>query len=125
MAGVVPELTPGAWIGVRFADDPGYVHERILSWPLGPPRQRRWIVLTRDGHEYAEALADWSEWFWLAGRSDMGYPPEVRDDEVLFFDEPVSDVAMLKIVRRGRALAPATLAELGIAAPATPKSWTG
>ena len=104
MAAGRPELTPGAWIGVRFADDPGYVHERILEWPIGPVTDRSWIVVTSDGHEYAERVADWEVadghsyrhdglpgWFWLAGRCANGYPGDIGDDEVIAFDEPVGD----------------------------------
>ena len=124
MAAGRPELTPGAWIGVRFADDPGYVHERILEWPIGPVTDRSWIVVTSDGHEYAERVADWPSWFWLAGRCDGGYPVDVGDDEVIAFADPVGDAGMLKLIRRGRALAPATCTEMKVAAAVAPKVWT-
>ena len=45
-------LTPGGWIGVGFESGLGYVHERILVWPLGPDTNRHWIVLTSHGDEY-------------------------------------------------------------------------
>ena len=61
---------------MRFESDPGYVHERILMWPLGPDTNRHWVVLTSHGDEYVEALSDWDDLFWLAGRGDGGgyYP---------------------------------------------------
>ena len=121
---VAPPLTPGAWVAVAFEDDPGYVYERILEWPIGPPARRCWIVLTPGGHEYAEAEADWTECFWLAGRFDDGYPPEVGDREMIPFQEPVSDSSMLKIIRRGRAQAPATQGGLKLAAAKVPTTWT-
>ena len=81
-------------------------------------------MLTPGGHEYAEAEADWVECFWLAGRCDDGYPPEVGEREMIPFDDPVSDSSMLKIIRRGRAQGPATQGGLKLAAAKVPTTWT-
>ena len=79
-------------------------------------------------------MADWADrddghpgWFWMAGRlTDAGgYPLDIADDEVIPFESPVDDTGMLKLIRRGRALAPATCLELKLKAAAVPKTWTG
>lgn len=70
-------------------------------------------------------MSDWDGWFCLAGRCDGGYPAEICAWEIVAFDEPVIDASMLKIIRRGRAQAPATQAALGPTAAMMPKVWTG
>ena len=63
---LLAQLLPGARIGVRFADDPHHVHERILGWPCAV---NSWVVLTGDGDEYAEVEDGWGAVLQLTGRS--------------------------------------------------------
>ena len=63
--------------------------------------------------------------FWLAGRVDGGgYPAEVDQDEVVSCEEPVGNPEMLKIIKRGRALAPSALKNYGLKGGSLPTNWT-
>ena len=72
-----------------------------------------------------EAVSDWDDFFWLVGRVDGGgYPAEVDQDEVVSFEEPVGNPEMLKIIKRGRALAPWALKKYGPKAGSLPTNRT-
>ena len=95
-------LLPGARIGVRYQDDPNYVHERIFGWPVS---DTAWLFLTPHDHEYVEALADWSICLPLTDRHRYG-------DHVGDEDKAIACVALLagdalwEYVERARRLAP-------------------
>ena len=94
-------LLPGARIGVRYQDDPNYVHERIIGWPVS---DTAWLILTPHDHEYIEDFTDWSAFFLLTGQHRYG--GHVGDgDEVIAFDDSLTDDALSDFVVRARRLA--------------------
>lgn len=58
MAGARPELGLGLWIAIGVTEDPGYVRECILKWPIGLTFAPQWLVLTADGAEHAKSESD-------------------------------------------------------------------
>lgn len=94
------QLLPGARIGVRYGEDPNFVHERILGWPAS---DSAWLILTPHDHEYIEDFDDWTAVFPLTGLG--GYGDHVLDsDEVIAFESPLEDAALVEFVTRARRL---------------------
>ena len=83
-------LRPGVWLLVTFQSDPGWHNERVV---LHAVVDDLWMILTPDGHEYAESLSDYSTWSILNGSSS--YPPEATGGlvqfEVLLTDNELID----------------------------------
>ena len=94
-------LLPGARIGVRYATDPNFVHERVLGFPVS---KTAWLVLTPHDDEYIEDYGDWAVTFALTGRS--GYGDHVTEaDDVIAFAEPLDDAVIKEFCLRARRLA--------------------
>ena len=94
-------LLPGPRIGFRYPDDPNYVHERILGWPVS---DTAWLILTPHDQKDIEDFSDWPVSFPLTGHH--GYGDKVGDgDEVIAFDAPLEDGALVEFVVRARRLA--------------------
>ena len=58
------QIVRGEQFLAKFADDGGYVHERVALWPLAAAVEgtaaTSHVILTSDGDVYVEASADYS-----------------------------------------------------------------
>ena len=105
------ELQPGRRFLVRFAGDPGVIHERVALWPVASAKvggaASSFAILTADGDAYEEALEDYCG-FRLMDIADPKYPGDfVKDFDIGHFSEPHTEDALLKeiVVARGSIVA--------------------
>ena len=93
------QVQPGLRLLVTFAGDPGYYHERIVGAEVFPGHL---MILTPGGHEYTEETKNWSR-IWLMSAASR-YPLDL-EGEVVAFELPVEDPAMVTLVKRLREFA--------------------
>ena len=65
---LVASAIPGSRLLVYFEDDPGWGHERLVTWPL---TSERLLVLTGDGDHYDEAVGDYSYVADISGSTEL------------------------------------------------------
>ena len=94
-------LQPGVRFLVTFESDPGWHHERVA---LHAVVDDSWMILTPDGHEYAESLSDFWTWSILTGSAT--YPPEATGGLVQF-EVPLTDDELIEAIVRARVVAEA------------------
>ena len=91
-------LLPGARIGVRVKDSPSCVHGMTLGWPSS---DMAWVVRTPHDLEYIEDLTEKGDCFALTGLHRCGVLVG-SGDEVVGFEVPLVDDALLEFVVRAR-----------------------
>ncbi len=99
-------LRPGTRCVVRYAEDPGWHHERIF---LAAVDDGHWMIYTPDNHLYDEYVADYERMTVLTGltRYPRGIP------QLVSFSRPLEEDEMRELLVRGRAEA-ALLAGVGV-----------
>ena len=93
------QLQPGLRLLVTFPGDPGYFHERIVGAEVFPGHM---MISTPHGHEYTEEAKNWGRIWLLSGAAR--YPKDL-EGQVLAFEVPLDDPAMLRLVKRLREFA--------------------
>ena len=98
---MLAQLLPGARIGVRFSDDPGIIHERLLGWPSA---ERSGVISTVDDDEYVGEEVNWVVAIPLTGKS-VYHDEAGEEDQVIAFEEPLEDNVIRDFDVRARRLA--------------------
>ena len=84
-------LLPGRRLLVRFEDDPGYWHERVLLWPSW---EHAWWITTGDGDTYEETPEDWAGAYDVTGRAAW---PQL-DGGMVQFAAPLPNDELLQMI---------------------------
>ena len=112
---------------VKFADDGGYVHERVALWPLAAAVEgtaaTNHVILTPDGDVYEEAAADYSGFCALDNGADAYSADFVGGDVVIQFVQRISYADLQKEIQAARRSARATVGQRPQARP--PAKWWG
>ena len=118
---LVAAAIPGSRLLVYFEDDPGWGHERLVTWPLS---SERLLVLTGDGDHYDEAVGDYSYVADISGSTDL--PAHVVKS--VSFEEALTPADVLGYVTEGRRLAGDVAANESLSAPPSQSeylAWDG
>ena len=93
---VAANPVPGSRAVVRYAEDPGWDHERLLLVRLD---EQRWVVYTPGNDMYVESMSDHERCVVMRGR--WRFPRDV--EQVVSFSRPLEDSEVLVLIVRARA----------------------
>ena len=96
-------LLPGDRVIVKFANDPGYGHERLILWPVFAQDEKacEWVILTEAGDLYSEGVEDWTGGMITTGLA--AYPARNMPEFLVQFTMPVDQAEVLAKIKLGRA----------------------
>ena len=120
-------LVPGTRLVVRFLNDPGYWHERLVLWPV---TRSRYVILTGDLDCYVEEASDWEERHVL-NPAAVHYPAVVaaRNWAYVQFIQALDEEAVVRYVKSARRMSEQELAVdptlVRAADPTHVLSWNG
>ena len=104
---------PGSRLNVVFEDDPKWIHERLLLWPVG---RESWVVKTPDGDVYEEGLEDYKR---VYGLPLPGHAVR-RSAGTVEFSRGWTKDELTDMVKEGRSLAKAARKERDIVGTSDP-----